>query len=138
MEKSLVLVKPDGVAKGLTGEILTRLERRGLKIRALKLIRLPRGQAETHYGEHRGKPFFDGLVDFITSGPLVAMVVQGENAVRVIRTMMGPTNPADAAPGTIRGDYALNIGNNIIHGSDSLESAAREIAIFFTPDEIVE
>ncbi len=138
MEKSLVLVKPDGVAKGLTGEIIARLERRGLKICALKLMRLARTQAETHYGEHRGKPFFDGLVDFITSGPLVAMVVQGENAVRVIRTMMGPTNPADAAPGTIRGDYALNIGNNVIHGSDGLQSAAREIAIFFTPDEIVE
>jgi nucleoside-diphosphate kinase len=138
MEKTLVLVKPDGVAKGLTGEILTRLERRGFKICALKMLQLSRPQAENHYGEHRGKPFFSGLVDFITSGPLVAMVVQGENAVKVIRMMMGPTNPADAAPGTIRGDYALNIGNNIIHGSDSVQSAAREIAIYFTPGEIIE
>lgn len=138
MEKTLVLVKPDGFAKGLTGEILTRFERRGLKIRALKLLRLSRSQAETHYGEHRGKPFFNELVDFITSGPLVAMVAAGENAVKVVRMMMGPTNPADAAPGTIRGDYALNIGNNIIHGSDGPESAAREISIFFSPGEIVE
>ena len=138
MEKTLVLVKPDGVAKGLTGEILSRFQRRGFKICALKMLRMARSQAEIHYGEHRGKPFFNGLVDFITSGPLVAMVVQGDNAVKVVRMMMGPTNPADAPAGTIRGDYALDIGNNVIHGSDSPESATREIAIFFTPGEILQ
>ncbi|MDR3563871.1 MAG: nucleoside-diphosphate kinase [Negativicutes bacterium] len=138
MNKTLVLVKPDGVAKGLTGEVISRLERRGLVVAGLKMLRLTRAQAEIHYGEHVGKPFFASLVDFITSGPLVAMVVKGNNAVRVVRTMMGPTNPAEAPPGTIRGDFALDIGSNIIHGSDSDESAAREISIYFTPEEIVQ
>lgn len=137
MEKTLVLVKPDGVAKGLTGEIISRFERRGLVVSALKMLRLSRDKAEVHYGEHRARPFFGELVNFITSGPIVAMVVQGENAVRVVRTMMGTTNPADSAPGTIRGDFALNISNNIIHGSDSVDSANRETAIYFTPEEIV-
>jgi nucleoside-diphosphate kinase len=137
MEKTLVLVKPDGVAKGLTGEIVSRFERRGLVVSALKMLRLSRDKAEVHYGEHRARPFFGELVDFITSGPIVAMVVKGENAVRVVRSMMGTTNPADSAPGTIRGDFALNISNNIIHGSDSVESANREIAIYFTENEIV-
>jgi Nucleoside diphosphate kinase len=137
MEKTLVLVKPDGVAKGLTGEIIARFERRGLVVAALKMLRLPRDKAESHYAEHKEKPFFSGLVDFITSGPIVAMVIQGDNAVKIVRAMMGPTNPADAPPGTVRGDFALDIGANVIHGSDSPASAAREIAIYFTADEIV-
>jgi len=138
MEQTLVLVKPDGVAQGCVGEIIARLERRGLKIRALKLLQLSRSKAEIHYAEHRAKPFFPDLVAFITSGPLVAMVIAGENAVKAVRTMMGPTNPLDAAPGTIRGDLALNVQRNIVHGSDSPDSAAREIAIYFAPEEIVE
>jgi nucleoside-diphosphate kinase len=138
MEKTLVLVKPDGVAKGLTGEIIARFERRGLTVAALKMLKLSPAKAESHYAEHKGKPFFDQLVAFITSGPIVAMVIGGENAVKTVRAMMGPTNPADAAPGTVRGDFALSIGQNIIHGSDSPASAAREIEIYFTPDEIVQ
>lgn len=137
MEKTLVLVKPDGVAKGLTGEIIARFERRGLTVAALKMQRLTRAKAETHYAEHKERPFFGDLIAFITSGPLVAMVVAGENAIKAVRAMMGPTNPADAAPGTIRGDFALNLQKNIIHGSDSPASAAREIPIFFADDEIV-
>jgi len=137
MEKTLVLVKPDGVAKGLIGEVVGRFERRGLSICGLKMLKLTKEKAEVHYAEHRGKPFFPELVDFITSGPIVALVVGGENAVKVVRTMMGTTNPADAAPGTIRGDYALKLSQNIIHGSDSLESASREILIYFSQDEIV-
>jgi nucleoside-diphosphate kinase len=137
MEKTLILVKPDGVAKGLIGEIIGRFERRGYKVAALKLLRLSTAQAEEHYAEHKGKAFFAGLVEFITSGPLVAMVVEGENVIKAARTMMGPTNPVDAAPGTIRGDFAIDIGSNIIHGSDSPASAAREIAIYFSPAEIV-
>ncbi len=137
MEQTLVLIKPDGVAKRLTGEIIARFERRGLVIAALKKLRLSRAQAERHYAEHKGKPFFEPLVAFITSGPLVAMVVGGTNAVKVVRAMMGPTDPAAAAPGTIRGDYALDISANVIHGSDSTESAACEIALFFAADEII-
>lgn len=137
MERTLILVKPDGVAKGLIGEVIGRFERRGFKVAALKLLRLSTAQAEKHYAEHKGKPFFAGLVDFITSGPLVAMVIEGDNAIKAARTMMGATNPLDAAPGTIRGDYAIDIGSNIIHGSDSLASAAREIDIYFSQAEIV-
>ncbi len=137
MEKTLVLVQPAGVAKKLAGEIIARLERRGLTVAALKMLRLERSQAEIHYAEHKEKPFFGDLVAFITSGPVVAMVVVGENAVKAVRTMMGPTNPADAPPGTIRGDFALNLRENVIHSSDSPESAAREIAIYFADDEIV-
>jgi nucleoside-diphosphate kinase len=137
MEKTLVLVKPDGVAKGLTGEIIARFERRGLTVAALKMLKLSKDKAGIHYAEHKERPFFGELVDFITSGPIVTMVISGENAVKIVRTMMGPTNPADAAPGTVRGDFALSIGQNIIHGSDSPASAAREIEIYFTPDEIV-
>lgn len=136
MEKTLVLVKPDGVAKGLTGEIINRFERRDLKVVALKMMILSRKIAERHYGEHQGKPFFAELVNFITSAPLVAMVVEGENAVKAVRTMMGSTNPADAAPGTIRGDYALSISKNIIHGSDSLASAECEVPLFFHEEDI--
>lgn len=137
MQRTLVLVKPDGVARGLSGEVIARFEKRGLKICALKLLRLNRQKAELHYAEHTGKPFFAGLVDFITSGPIVAMVVEGDNAIKVVRTMMGVTNPVDAAPGTIRGDFALAIGSNVVHGSDSPESADREIKIYFSPEEIV-
>ncbi len=137
MEKTLVLVKPDGVAQGLTGEIIARFERRGLTVAALKMLCLARAKAESHYAEHKEKPFFGDLVAFITSGPIVAMVVAGENAVKVVRTMVGPTNPADAAPGTIRGDFALNLQKNVIHGSDSPASAEREIAIYFAAGEIV-
>ena len=136
MEQTLVLIKPDGVAKGLTGEIISRIERRGLQVVALKMMKLSRQMAEQHYSEHQGKPFFNGLIEFITSSPLVAMIVAGENAVVVVRTMMGATNPVNAAPGTIRGDFALTMGENIIHGSDSVASAEREAGLFFTPAEL--
>ena len=136
MEQTLVLIKPDGVAKGLTGEIISRIERRGLQVVALKMMKLSREMAEQHYSEHQGKPFFNGLIEFITSSPLVAMIVEGENAVLVVRTMMGATNPVNAAPGTIRGDFALTMGENIIHGSDSVASAEREAGLFFTPAEL--
>jgi nucleoside-diphosphate kinase len=130
-ERTLVLVKPDGVARGLVGEVLGRIERKGWKIVALELRTLPREVAEAHYGEHAEKPFFGSLVDFITGGPLVAAVIEGENAILGWRSMMGATNPANAAPGTIRGDLATETQFNVSHGSDSPESAAREIALFF-------
>lgn len=136
MEQTLVLIKPDGVARGLTGEIINRIERRGLQVVALKMMILSRQMAEQHYSEHQGKPFFNGLIEFITSSPLVVMIVEGENAVLVVRTMMGATNPVNAAPGTIRGDFALMMGENVIHGSDSVASAEREAALFFTPAEL--
>jgi nucleoside-diphosphate kinase len=137
LEKSFVMIKPDGVQRGLAGEIIGRLERKGLKLLGLKLLQIPPELAASHYGEHRDKPFYDELVSFITSGPVVAMVWEGLNAVTVIRALMGKTNPADAAPGTIRGDLALFMGNNVIHGSDSLQSAEREIKLFFRPEELV-
>ena len=137
MEKTLVLIKPDGVARGLCGEIIARFEKRGLKIVGLKMLKLTREQAERHYAEHKGKPFFSSLVDFITSGPLIAMVLSGETAIQTVRTMMGATNPAAAAPGTIRGDFALAVTQNIIHGSDGPDSASREIDVFFSPGEIL-
>ena len=130
-ERSFVMVKPDGVAAGLTGEIISRIERRGLEVVALRKAVMDRAVAEEHYGEHRERPFFGELVDFITSGPVVMMAVEGEGAVVALRTMMGPTNPLDAPPGTIRGDYALEVGQNVIHGSDGPESAARELALHF-------
>ena len=130
-ERTLVLVKPDGVARGLVGEVLGRIERKGFRIVALELRTLPREIAETHYGEHREKPFFGPLVDFITGGPLVAAVIEGPEAIASWRTMMGATNPVNAAPGTIRGDLATETQFNVTHGSDSPESAAREIALFF-------
>ena len=136
METTLVLVKPDGVKRALIGEVIKRFEKRGLRLAALKMCRLSKEMAEKHYAEHAGKAFFAGLVEFITSGPVVAMAVQGENAIRVVRTMMGATNPLDAAPGTIRGDLALVMANNVIHGSDGPESAVRELAMFFRSDEI--
>ncbi len=136
MEQTLVLVKPDGVKKNLIGEVISRFERRGLKVSALKLVKITKEQAESHYAEHTDKPFFGELVDFITSGPVAAMVISGENAIKAVRGQMGATNPLDSVPGSIRGDFALTIGENIVHGSDSPESAAREVANFFKADEL--
>ena len=130
-ERSFVMVKPDGVAAGLSGEIISRIERRGLSILALRKTVMERSVAEEHYGEHRERPFFGELVEFITSGPIVMMAVEGEGAIGALRTMIGPTNPADAPPGTIRGDYALEVGQNVIHGSDGQESGARELKLHF-------
>ena len=130
-ERTLVLVKPDGVQRGLIGEVISRIERKGFKIVALELRTLDRATAETHYGEHKDKPFFKDLVNFITSGPLVAAVIEGTEAILAWRTMMGATNPANAAMGTIRGDLATQTQLNVSHGSDSPESAAREIKLFF-------
>jgi len=132
-ERSFVMVKPDGVAAGLTGEIIGRIERRGLHIVALRKGVMARSVAEEHYAEHRERPFFGELVEFIVSGPVVLMVVEGDGAIAVLRTMMGATDPKNAAPGTIRGDFALDVGRNIIHGSDAPGSAARELALHF-PD----
>ena len=130
-QRTLVLVKPDGVARGLVGEVISRIERRGYRIVALEQRTLTAEVARAHYAEHEGKPFFAGLVEFITSGPLVAAVVEGPDVIDAWRTMMGATNPINAAPGTIRGDLATEMGENIAHGSDSEASAAREIALFF-------
>ena len=130
-QRTLVLIKPDGVERGLVGEVLSRIERKGFRIAALQLRTLERSIAEQHYGEHKDKPFFSDLVDFITGGPLVAAVIEGPEAIASWRTMMGATNPANAAPGTIRGDLATETQMNVTHGSDSPESAAREIALFF-------
>ena len=138
MDRTLVLLKPDAVQRGLAGEIINRLERRGLKLAAMKMLLVTEELAHRHYADHVGKPFFAGLVKFITSSPIVAMVIEGENAVDVVRNTMGVTSPSDAAPGTIRGDLALTIGANLIHGSDSAESAIREIGLFFSPDELVD
>ena len=138
MEKTLVLVKPDGVQRGLVGKIISRLENKGFRLAALKLMNVSSKLAEEHYGEHVDKPFFGNLVRFITSSPIVAMAIEGENAVQVVRTTMGLTNPQEAAPGTIRGDFGLTIGMNLIHGSDSGESAVRELDLFFGPSEILE
>lgn len=137
MEKTLILLKPDAVVKGVCGQIIDRFEKRGFKIIGLKMLQLSKELAETHYQDHRNKPFFQELVTFIISGPLIAMVISGENSIKATRTMMGLTNPVDAAPGTIRGDFALNVRNNIIHGSDSLESAEKEIRTFFTDSELI-
>jgi nucleoside-diphosphate kinase len=138
MEKSLVLIKPDAVQRGLAGKIIDRIERRGLRIAALKMLRMDKELASRHYGVHQGKPFFDSLVGFITSGPIIAIVFEGRQAVEVIRQTMGSTNSAKAAAGTIRGDFGIDLQQNLVHGSDSLENAAKEIAIFFKPEEILE
>ena len=130
-ERTLVLVKPDGIRRGLAGEVIRRLEQKGLTLVAMELRTLKRETAEEHYAEHAERPFFGELVEFITGGPLVALVVEGPNAVAGTRRLMGVTNPVEATPGSIRGDYALEIGQNLVHGSDSPESAAREIGIFF-------
>jgi nucleoside-diphosphate kinase len=131
MERSLILVKPDAFARNLTGEIVSRFERKGLRLRALKLMRMERELAERHYEEHVDKPFFGELVEFITSGPLVAMVLEGERAVEAARQVIGATDPLQASAGSIRGDYAISVGQNMVHGSDSETSAAREVALFF-------
>ena len=138
MQRTLILVKPDAVQRGLIGEVLSRLERRGLRFAAIKLMSVSEALAERHYAEHRGKPFYEGLVRFITSSPIVAAVAEGDEAVRIVRATMGATDPAQADAGTVRGDLALSIGQNVVHGSDSPESAAREIDLFFSPDEIVD
>ena len=130
-ERSLVLVKPDGVARGLVGQVIARLEAKGLRLVAAELRTLTTEVAEEHYGEHRERPFFGSLVEFITGGPLLALVVEGPRAIEAFRALAGATDPVKAAPGTIRGDFALEVQNNIVHGSDSPESAAREIALFF-------
>jgi nucleoside-diphosphate kinase len=131
IESTLLIVKPDGVARGLVGEVLRRAEAKGLTIEQMKLFTIPRATAEEHYGEHRDKPFFGELVDFITSGPVVVAKITGEDAITCWRALVGPTNPVEAPPGSIRGDYATLIGENIVHGSDAPESAARELALFF-------
>ena len=131
VERTLVLVKPDGVARRLIGEVVARIERKGLDITAMELRTLDQDTARQHYGEHEGKPFFGELVSLITSGPLVAMMVDGEQAVTAVRTLIGPTDPVKAQPGTIRGDFGLEIGQNLVHGSDSPESGERETKLFF-------
>ena len=138
MDRTLVLIKPDAMQRGLAGEILRRLEARGLRIVGLKLLQVDRALAERHYAEHAGKPFYEGLIAYITTCPIVIAVFEGTDAVEAVRTTMGKTNPRDAAPGTIRGDLGLEVGRNLIHGSDSPESARREIALFFDDGGLVE
>jgi len=138
VERTFIAVKPDGVQRGLVGEILQRFERRGYKLAGLKLVKVSEELAQKHYAEHSERPFFNSLVSFITSSPVVAMVLEGKGVVATARSMMGPTNPLNAPLGTIRGDYGIDIGRNIIHGSDSPESAEREIALWFSPDELID
>ena len=138
MEKTLVLVKPDGVQRGLIGTVIGRIESKGLKIAGLKLIHVSEELAKEHYGEHVARPFFGDLVSFITSSPVVALAIEGDNAVSVVRTLMGGTNPQEADPGTIRGDFGMTIGMNLVHGSDSAESAERELNLFFDKNEILD
>ncbi len=133
-QKTLVIIKPDGIQKNIIGEIISRIEKKGLKILNIKMMKLSRELAEKHYEEHRNKPFFKSLVNFITSAPIIVMIVEGEDVISIFRFMMGPTDPKNAAPGTIRGDYGTDIERNIIHGSDSIESAKREVDLFF-PEE---
>lgn len=137
-ERTLVLAKPDAVQRGLAGEIISRLERRGLTLVAMKLMQIDEALAKRHYAEHEGKPFFTSLVEYITSAPVVAMVLDGPSAVQAVRGTVGATNPAEAAPGTIRADFALERGKNLVHASDSPESGVRETALFFKPDEILD
>ena len=137
MERTLVIIKPDGVQRGLVGPILTRLERRGLRLAAMKLIQITPELAARHYQIHQGKPFYEALIDFITSGPVVVAVIEGQDAINTVRKTMGATNPAQAEPGTIRADYALEIGRNLVHGSDGADTAAYEIPLFFTEAEIL-
>jgi nucleoside-diphosphate kinase len=138
VERTLVLVKPDAMQRGLAGEVLSRLERRGLRIVGLRLLQVDEAMARRHYGEHEGKPFFEGLVEYITSAPIIAAVFEGTSAVAAARQTMGVTDPIEATPGTIRGDFALEIGRNLVHGSDSVESAEREIALFFEGQPLIE
>lgn len=137
MERTFLMVKPDGVQRNIIGEIVSRLEKKGFQLVGAKLMQVSTSLAEQHYGEHKEKPFFGELVDFITSGPVFAMVWEGENVIATARQMMGSTNPIDAQPGTIRGDFGLTVGKNVIHGSDSPESAEREIKLFFKEEELV-
>jgi nucleoside-diphosphate kinase len=137
MQRTFAMVKPDGVRRGLSGEIIRRVEAKGFRVIALKRMRIDQELAERHYGEHRGKPFFAGLIAFITSGPVTAMVVEGPDAIAQLRRMMGETDPVKSAPGSIRGDLAVSIDENVIHGSAAPEDASREIELFFRPDEIV-
>lgn len=138
MERTFIMVKPDGVQRNLIGEIVARFEKKGFQLVGAKLMQVSRELAEQHYAEHKERPFFGELVDFITSGPVFAMVWEGENVIAAARQMMGKTNPQEAAPGTIRGDYGLTVGKNVIHGSDSPESAEREIRLFFKEEELVD
>ena len=135
-EQTFVMIKPDGVQRGLIGNILHRFEKRGIKIVALKMVTVSKKLAEQHYGVHKGKPFFEPTVQYITSSPVVAMVLEGNNVIEIVRSMMGKTNPQEAAPGTIRGDYGQFIGRNIVHGSDSAKTATFEINLWFTPEEL--
>lgn len=137
MERTLIIVKPDGVQRGLIGEIITRFERRGLKIVGLKFMQLDEALARRHYAVHEGKPFYEGLIRYITSAPVVVMVLEGPHAIAVARNTMGPTRPAEAAPGTIRADFGLEMGRNLVHGSDGPETAAFEIGLYFAPEELV-
>jgi nucleoside-diphosphate kinase len=137
MERTFVMLKPDCVQRNLVGRVITCFEEKGYKIVGLKMLRLSREMAEEHYAEHRGKPFFESLVAHITSGPVVAMVIEGKGVIAAVRQMMGSTNPLEAAPGTIRGRFAVDVGRNVVHGSDGPASAAREVALFFRPDELI-
>jgi nucleoside-diphosphate kinase len=137
MERTFIALKPDAVQRGYIGDIITRFERKGFKLVGMKLMQVTAAMAEQHYGEHRDKPFFKGLVSFITSSPIVAMAWEGDNVVASARTMMGATNPKDALPGTIRGDFSVDMGRNVIHGSDSVASAERELKIFFQAEELL-
>ncbi|MBK8781238.1 MAG: nucleoside-diphosphate kinase [Anaerolineales bacterium] len=138
MERTLVLVKPDGVQRGLIGEVIARFERRGLRLVGAKFIQVSQNLAETHYAEHKGKPFYNGLISYITSAPVMAMVWEGPNAVAAVRQTVGSTKPVEAAPGTIRHDYALEVGRNLIHASDKPETGEREVALWFKTEELVD
>jgi nucleoside-diphosphate kinase len=138
MERSLVLIKPDAMQRGLAGIIISRLERRGLKIVAMKMLQMDRTLAQRHYAIHQGKAFFNDLVDFITSSPIIAAIFEGEKAIEAVRQTMGATDPVKASPGSIRGDFGLDIQQNLVHGSDSAENAEKEISLFFSPEEIVD
>jgi nucleoside-diphosphate kinase len=138
MERSLIILKPDAVQRGLVGPILTRIEQRGLKLSGLKLMQIDESLARQHYQVHEGKPFFSGLVQYITSGPVVVAVVVGANVIQIVRNTVGATNPSQAAPGTIRGDFALEIGRNLIHASDSPENGEQEVSLFFQPEELMD
>ncbi len=138
MERTLILLKPDCVQRRLAGAVLERFERKGLRLAGLKLVQASRALAEQHYAVHKGKPFYDSLLQFLTAGPTVALVLEGREAVVVARTLIGPTDGAKAAPGTIRGDYGISVQNNLIHGSDSVDNAKMEIALWFKPDELVD
>jgi len=136
-ERSFIAIKPDGVQRGLVGEVIARFERRGYKLVALKLVHITKEHAQKHYADLSSKPFFAGLVDYVTSGPMVAMVWEGKAVVKVGRTLVGATNPIDAAPGSIRGDFCIDVGRNVIHGSDTVENAEKEIALWFSPQDLV-